>query len=143
MLGLDVNLLVVSPLSRAIQTATIAFGEKPPMRTVLSPLHSERVSADCDLGRPKSQLAADFPWIKAWEGFDELEDDWSPTFESDANWVRTRVPAFFAWLRQQPEQTIAVVGHGAYFNSLLGKHLRNCEVARLRPRATRNVPEAL
>ncbi|CAL1128790.1 unnamed protein product, partial [Cladocopium goreaui] len=35
------ELLVVSPLSRAIQTASAVFGELPMCRTVLTPLHSE------------------------------------------------------------------------------------------------------
>ena len=39
------TLVVVSPLSRAVQTAATIFGEKPSARTVLTPQHSERWSA--------------------------------------------------------------------------------------------------
>ena len=46
----DAELLVVSPLARAVQTAAAAFGQRPAMRTILTPLHSERWSANCDEG---------------------------------------------------------------------------------------------
>eukprot|EP00913_Durusdinium_trenchii_P011468 g10767.t1 len=50
----DCELLVVSPLSRALQTAAAAFGERPEgTRVVLSPLHSERWCSISDEGRSK------------------------------------------------------------------------------------------
>ena len=126
----DPELLVVSPLSRAVETAAAAFGEQPRCRTVLTPLHSERWSALCDQGRSKSELAELHPFVRSWEGFGQMPEDWTPTQSSDAEWQRTRVPAFVAWLKEQPESRIVVVGHGAYFAPLLGgKHLKNCEVA--------------
>ena len=45
------ELLIVSPLSRAVETAALAFGDQPKCRVVLSPLHSERWSGSCDEGR--------------------------------------------------------------------------------------------
>ena len=133
----SVDLLVVSPLSRAIQTAALAFGERPQpsrcRRVVLTPLHSERWTAPCDEGRPKSELAADFPFVRSWEGYGELPEAWWPNKATDADWVTRRVPAFLDWLDAQPGQRIVVVGHGAFFGvrALLGRHLRNCEVALL------------
>ena len=123
------GLLVVSPLSRAVQTASLALGQRPACRTVLTALHSERISTLCDYGRPKSQLAALFPFVADWSGFAELPEDWSPTRENDADWRERRLPAFVAWLREQPESHIVVVGHGAFFGALLGKQLQNCECA--------------
>ena len=107
------------------------FGERPNCRTVLSALHSERWSAPCDQGRPKSELAAQFPFVASWEGFDGLPEEWTPTQGSDADWERKRVPAFLAWLKEQPEARIVVVGHGAFYAALLGKHLRNCEIGEI------------
>jgi broad specificity phosphatase PhoE len=117
------ELLVVSPLSRAI----------------LSPLHSERWCGACDEGRPKEALARAFPFIRRWEGFDTLEEHWTPTKETDADWSTRRVQAFLAWLRAQPERRPVVIGHGAFFGAVLGRHLRNCEIAELTAGATRNV----
>ena len=134
-----VELLIVSPLSRAIQTAVLAFGETPKCRVILSPLHSERWDNECDEGRPKSELLKEFPFLERWSGFDDLAEHWTPTGDTDRDWVRRRVPAFLEFVRAQPEQRICVVGHGAFFASLLGRHLRNCEVATLTKGATRNV----
>ena len=135
----DAQLVVVSPLSRAIETAAIAFGggggasmdRAPPtagQRFCLCPLHSERWSNLCDQGRPKSELAHDFPFIREWEHFDALDELWTPTEETDRDWEARRLPAFVAWLRARPEAKIAVIGHGAYFQRLVGRHLHNCEV---------------
>ena len=112
----SVDLVVVSPLSRAIQTAALAFGEEPQLgavgseaqppsvkhrRILLTPLHTERWTAPCDEGRPKSELALDFPYIQAWEGFDALPERWWPTQATDADWADRRVPAFLRWLEDQ------------------------------------------
>jgi len=125
----DCELLVVSPLSRAVQTAAAAFGEHPGCRTVLTPLHTERCSSTSDQGRSKSDLVQRFPFIESWEGFAELEEEWTPDYSTDKTWRETRVPAFLEWLSEQPEKRIVVVGHGAFFSALLGRYLANCEVA--------------
>eukprot|EP00930_Biecheleria_cincta_P070343 TRINITY_DN57985_c0_g1_i1.p1 TRINITY_DN57985_c0_g1~~TRINITY_DN57985_c0_g1_i1.p1 ORF type:complete len:249 (+),score=51.00 TRINITY_DN57985_c0_g1_i1:29-748(+) len=131
----DCELLVVSPLSRAVQTAKEVFGERPNCSTVLTSLHSERWgSRGCDEGRPKSQLVASYPFVASWEGFDELAEHWTPTRSNDSRWREERVPAFRAWLAAQPEQRIVVIGHGAFFSALLGRHLGNCEIAALEER---------
>ncbi|CAK9025172.1 unnamed protein product [Durusdinium trenchii] len=91
----DCELLVVSPLSRALQTAAAAFGERPEgTRVVLSPLHSERWCSISDEGRSKSELLQLFPFIASWEGFAELPDDWTPRGDDTETWRSTRVPAF-------------------------------------------------
>ena len=129
------SLLVVSPLSRAIETAAAIFGERPACRACLCPLHSERCDggAACNTGSSKWTLAERFPYVRAWEGFDELDDNWSPTAESDAHerWRTERVPAFLGWLAQREEHKVVVIGHGAFFHDprLAGRMLANCEVA--------------
>ena len=141
----DCQLLVVSPLSRAVQTAVRALpwaaawradaihgAGEPRRRVVLTALHSERWSAKCDEGRPKSELAAALPCVCGWEGFPELSEHWTPTRGSDRDWQATRVPRFTAWLDTQPESRIVVVGHGRFFQECLrGQHLKNCEIAEL------------
>ncbi|CAE7235889.1 unnamed protein product, partial [Symbiodinium pilosum] len=125
----DCELLVVSPLSRAVQTAAAAFGEHPACRTVLTALHTERCCSVSDEGRCKSDLAGMFPFLETWEGFAELDENWTPKCSTDKAWRETRVPAFLEWLAAQPEKRIVVVGHGAFFSALLGRYLANCEVA--------------
>jgi len=127
------ELLVVSPLSRAVQTAVALFGERPRCRTVLTALHTERWSALCDEGRPKSELRKEFPFLDDWDGWEELTEEWWPDEHSDRHWEATRVPAFCDWLRAQSERhrKVVVIGHGAFFRVLAGQRLRNCEAVEI------------
>lgn len=125
----DAELVVVSPLARALQTAMEIFGEGPSKgHFVVSPLHSERNAARCDRGRPKTEIVADFPGIQAWEGFAELPENWMHPRSDAKKWRKERLPAFRAWLEARPEQHVVVVGHGEFFRGLCGKHMDNCEV---------------
>ena len=57
------DLIVVSPLTRAMQTATGGFdGVKCPW--AVQPLLRERMGAPCDSGRTKCELLRDFPKIQ-------------------------------------------------------------------------------
>ena len=130
----DAELVAVSPLSRAVQTALEAFdgGSCPAgTRFVLSPLHAECSFSRCDKGRPKSALAADFPQIASWEGFAELREDWMHPRSDRSNWRTKRLPAFREWLAAQPERRVVAVGHGEFFRGLCGRALDNCEVLEL------------
>jgi broad specificity phosphatase PhoE len=55
------QLLVVSPLTRALQTATLAFGQQPGCPVLVEPLWRERLYLSSDVGRPGQQLAQEFP----------------------------------------------------------------------------------
>lgn len=55
------QLLVVSPLTRALQTASLAFGEQPGCPVLVEPLWRERLYLSSDVGRPGQQLAQEFP----------------------------------------------------------------------------------
>jgi len=122
------ELLVVSPLQRAVQTAALIFGVQPVCRTVITAMHTERWSAKCDEGRPKAELLRDCPFVAEWEGWAELSKGiWWGTSVSDFAWEDERLPAFYDWLRAQPESKIVVVGHGGFFAPMAGKHLANCE----------------
>eukprot|EP00966_Prymnesium_polylepis_P008779 202348-Prymnesium_polylepis.1 len=137
---LQCELLVVSPLSRAVETAATIFGERPPCRTCLCALHSERLDdrAACNWGSPRSALSTRFPFVREWDGYEELPEEWWPSAEQDAHdrWRTERVPAFLAWLGEQPEARVVVVGHGAFLSDarLAGRMLANCEVAVMRGR---------
>jgi broad specificity phosphatase PhoE len=154
----DCELLVVSPLSRAIQTAVRALPwastwsstgaadaaggpSEGSRRVVLTALHSERYSAPCDGGQTKTALAEALPCLREWEGFAELAEDWSPTMENDHQWLQERVPRFKQWLAEQPELRVVVVGHGAFFKACLGEGMGNCEIAKFDP-ATAGKPKA-
>eukprot|EP00747_Dinoflagellata_sp_TGD_P168035 gnl/TRDRNA2_/TRDRNA2_193551_c0_seq1.p1 gnl/TRDRNA2_/TRDRNA2_193551_c0~~gnl/TRDRNA2_/TRDRNA2_193551_c0_seq1.p1 ORF type:complete len:258 (-),score=22.51 gnl/TRDRNA2_/TRDRNA2_193551_c0_seq1:214-987(-) len=123
------ELLVVSPLQRAVQTAVRIFSEQPTCRVVLTARHTERWAGPCDEGRPKADLLRDFPFLADWEGWRALSSGaWWGTEKSDRRWWKTRVPTFKQWLREQPERHVVVVGHGAFFQGMSGKYIKNCEV---------------
>jgi broad specificity phosphatase PhoE len=128
------DLIVTSPLTRAIQTTLGVFapylGRVP---VIVEALHRERLESSCDVGRPASALAAEFATL----AFDHLAEEWWPNgctadhrgirFEPDDRF-RRRVHTFRHWLASRPEQRIAVVGHGTFFYRLAGRDLANCEL---------------
>ncbi|MEO5374856.1 MAG: phosphoglycerate mutase family protein [Alphaproteobacteria bacterium] len=139
--ALEVDLVVTSPLTRAIQTALGAFADgRAPI--VVEPLLRESLESSCDVGRSPSVLAETFPMLR----FDHLVDPWwhtdgterretiqRPFSPEPQSAVMARIAAFRAWLRQRAEPTLAVVGHGTFFNLLTGVRLDNCEVLTLAP----------
>lgn len=128
------DVVVVSPLTRAIQTALAIFEEEVSCKTrfILLPLMTERWGAPCDEGRPPGALVADFPAIRGWTGFEDLAQNWWPTASTDTNWRSERVPVFRRWLERRPEKHIVCVGHGVLFKALVpDRNWSNCEVVEL------------
>lgn len=143
----DVDLVVASPLTRALQTATAAFdvAETP---AVALPLAAERCYLSSDVGTPRSELAARWPRFdfaddrERW-WYDEPRDDatdWRPpgayayAGEPDAAF-RARMRRLVAWLDARDEAAIAVVAHWGVFDALTGTSFANCEARRV-PLAT-------
>jgi broad specificity phosphatase PhoE len=137
--AVDPDLVITSPLIRALQTAEIVAGDRFPV--LVEPLVRERLSYCCDVGRTASELAAEFP---RWR-FDHVPERWwssSPggpgTFDAHNLIVeselafRRRVVAFRAWLAGRPERRIVVVGHAAFFSGLCGLRLGNGQLIELR-----------
>jgi broad specificity phosphatase PhoE len=128
--GLGAELILTSPLTRAIQTTLAAFGpDHAPIR--VEALHHERVEHSCDVGRSPADLARAFPGL----AFEHLDDPWwhsdrshpfAIVLEPEAV-LLARVETFRAWLNRRPERVIAVIGHGTFLNRLTGRVFRNCE----------------
>lgn len=128
---LEVELVVTSPLTRAIQTAVSLFGNEVPL--LITPIHRERLLNGCDVGRSPAALTADFPTLK----FDHLPECWwYDSTERDARGfsveplesLAERVEAFQAWLPSLPQRRVAIVGHGAFFRHLTGTMFDNCAI---------------
>lgn len=129
--GLEPDLVVVSPLTRAVETGLGLFHpEKAPI--IVSPLHRERLGNSCDVGRPPHELSLQFPVL----AFDHLDACWWHDGEKDHRGVAVepddvfiaRVAAFTRWLSARPEPRIAVVGHGTFLHRMTGRHFANCEI---------------
>ena len=146
-----VALLVASPLTRALDTATLAFADgavSPSKRSVVSALCAERLYLSSDVGRPAVALAAEFPafdfsdllllgesshpwWFVSEAG--AAHEEWRPegTYccSGEPQTVfEERLGRFKAWLSAQPESRVAVVAHWGVIHALTGRSLENCEV---------------
>lgn len=127
--SLGVELVVTSPLSRAVQTALLAF-EGLGIPLLVQPLAREWRYTYCDIGRSGAELAARFPGLD----FAHLEESWwyeggggaDGFVEEPAEHVGRRIQQLVGWLEARSERHIAVVGHGAFFEKMTGICLPNC-----------------
>lgn len=131
------ELVVTSPLTRALQTTAGLFSGHPSKPTLLvEVLHRECQESSCDVGRAASVLAKEFPDFRV----DHLPEIWWHAEDGDGaqgfpteprRLFDQRVAGFREWLRARPETTIAVVGHCTFFYHLTGRWLANCETMNL------------
>ena len=126
----EIELVVTSPLTRAIQTTLAGFDGHPAPRLV-EQLHREHQDSFCDIGRAPAALAADFPTLR----FDHLDDPWwhedpdhdAPFVRETLDALQQRVSAFADWLSDRPERVIAVVGHGTFLRTLTDVGFANAQ----------------
>jgi len=119
------DLIVVSPMMRALQTAFIMAGKTADTRWLISPMCSEHLSgATCDEGRPKSELLTAIPWISHLAGVHELEEEW---WKAPRDEEPLRVTAFLKFLESRGEQKIVVVSHGGFLEYVTGFYMQNAE----------------
>ena len=132
------DVIIVSPLTRALQTAIGIFGDHDvPMQ--VEALHREYLENSCDVGRHPRALSDDFPSLT----FDHLDEAWWYRESEDHNHVESpviaqepmdnffdRVEAFRASLLARPEDSVLVVGHATFFRHFSGGRMfANCELA--------------
>ena len=126
------DLIVVSPLTRTIETASAAFdGHATPKH--LCHLMCERATMPSDLGTPKAALLKKHPQIADWQGFEDLPEQFWPSrsLKSAEQEVAARVDEFKRWLLARPEACFALVGHSAFFQTFtaMDRKLQNCEAS--------------
>jgi len=132
------DVIIVSPLTRALQTATGIFGDHDvPMQ--VEALHREYLENSCDVGRHPRVLSDNFPSLT----FDHLAEAWWYRESEDHNHVESpvivkepmdnffdRVEAFRASLLARSEDSVLVIGHGTFFRHFSGGRVfANCELA--------------
>ena len=134
------EVVLASPLTRAIETAEGIFGGRVPIE--ITPLHREWQISSCDIGRSLGELTADFPHLDFSALGNPLGDPWwlheGPLCElgfppeTEAQ-LADRIADFKDMIAQRRELRIAVVGHGDGGSRLIGRHLENCEMAEWDP----------
>jgi len=134
------DLIVSSPLKRALLTAGIIFGGTASCcRWVVHPLASEQVSEADDIGSLKRDLMVEFPfwdWSLVCDGFwwyiphqyksvcQSLIDHQSlfrvHAWEESEDDLEIRIGQFLDWLQDQPAEKIIVFTHGDYIDKIVG-----------------------
>lgn len=118
------ELVVVSPLTRALQTAYLISGKDTAKQSwIVTPMCSEKLSgATCDEGIPPAMLKERLPWIMELQSVADLHESWWTEPRQDEE---IRVADFLGFLQGRPEKKIVVVSHGAFLEYIVGYHLEN------------------
>jgi broad specificity phosphatase PhoE len=115
---LNPQLVVVSPLLRAIQTAKITFGTHD--RSEIPWIAHEGCREElgvlvCNQRRPLSQIQADYPQLQFHGDISEEDTLWDPHQRESGRSKSDRIYQFLVdFVFQRPEQELAVVGHSAW-----------------------------
>lgn len=144
----SVELVVASPLTRTLQTASGAFGgeivvngeaQKPLMIEAVGKSPHKAVSTagappflalelcreqfglhPCDKRNPLRQIRTLFPGVD-FSGVESEEDVlWKADVRETDDEVRARARAFVQWLLKRKEKELAVVSHGSFLYLLMG-----------------------
>ncbi len=132
---LGIEQVICSPLTRAVQTALRIFEGTTPISVEAH--HREMVCNSCDVGRHPEILALEFPTLQ----FDHLEPHWWHLGPENEHGVphepveifHERVRTFAPILEASTTRPLAIVGHGLFFEAMLGRMLNNCEIAQYSP----------
>ncbi|GAM24496.1 hypothetical protein SAMD00019534_076710, partial [Acytostelium subglobosum LB1] len=146
----DIELVVSSPLSRALDTTRRGFSKaikERALKVEVITLHSEYVQTSDDTGRERSIVQKEFPDFdlshiqeRWWYLPEELKHDMSIDtqeyfktigYKENLDQLQARMDEFKAWLMARQENTIAVVGHSEFFYYLMEKKLpyfKNCQI---------------
>lgn len=133
-LALAPDVVITSPLTRAIQTAVGLYGGSG-VPIEVTHLHAERLTNTDDIGSPPAELARRFAELR----FDHLPERWWYDGPLDDLGVpvepgrhfHPRVAAWVDMLHTRPEERVVVVGHSTFFERVLGRWLQNCEIVAL------------
>jgi broad specificity phosphatase PhoE len=118
----NIELIIVSPLTRTLDTANIIFDNHPAPIIALDCLKEHPQSHHiCNRMSDKDCLIAKFPRID-FSNISQEDLDWSDNIKSshiESILIEKRINILKEWLRNREEKTIAVVGHNSYFNMIL------------------------
>jgi len=118
-----VDVVLVSPLTRTLETATLMFPPAAhPLPFVAVELCREAHGGHpCDQRRPVSVVRRDFPHVD-FGGVGTDADTWhDPDRRETVREVAVRCDKFLALLRARPERNLVVVSHGVFLETLLNR----------------------
>ncbi|HEY8016339.1 MAG TPA: histidine phosphatase family protein [Dongiaceae bacterium] len=124
-----VERLIASPYTRALETAEIVAGELGlPIEVHL--LVREHCLFHCDIGSPRSTLAARWPGLD----FAHLEERWWPNLDETEEGLSARAQAFRRAMAGDPLwPRTAIVSHWGFIRALTGLRVPNGHLLRFDP----------
>jgi broad specificity phosphatase PhoE len=125
--GAGISRIVVSPYTRALQTAApVARALGVPV--TVTPVIRERYHFSCDIGSPRSALAAAWPE----HDFSAIDEVWWPEATESPESTTARAAAFRAEMRAALDwRETLVVSHWAFLLTFSGESLENGAWTRL------------
>ena len=134
----SVELIVCSPLSRAIHTMQLAFPNiKCPV--IITPLARERGDKTCDIGIPLSEIRQKNPQYDYFHFENEYWWNCDPNSpfeflkESKESLVQ-RQKELVDFLKTRQEKVVVIISHGQFIKTLVGKkmQIKNCGIKKIR-----------
>ncbi|MFQ5773808.1 MAG: histidine phosphatase family protein [Kiloniellaceae bacterium] len=125
----DVRRILASPYTRTLHTAEI-LAERLGLSVAIEPLVRERAFFVCDIGSPRSDLAARWPAFD----FGDLPERWWPEPEEAEHQLLARCAAFRAVMAATADWPhVVVVSHWGFIRGLTGQAVGNGAVLPFRP----------
>jgi len=126
----DVRRIIASPYTRALQTA-LPVARRLGLPVQVTPIVRERYAFTCDVGRPASLVAREFPDV----ALDHVEEVWWPSTDEPEHSVLHRAATFRADIaaREDWAHTL-VVSHWGFILACTGRSLGNGEWIETDPR---------
>ena len=117
-----VELILVSPLTRTLETASLVFKDYDiPMIAIDELMEYPQAEEICNLRDEKNVLMERFPKID----FNNLAEDpriyWNDQFipENEIKLLNDRIEKFKKYVRTRSEKTIAVVSHSSFLGQMM------------------------
>lgn len=127
----DIRRIVVSPYTRALQTA-LPIAKRLGLGLTITPTVRERYAFSCDVGRPVTELAMEFPALQ----FSHIDEVWWPAQEEPAEQVQGRAALFRAEMCALDDWAhTLVVSHWGFILAMTGKSVMNGQWLRCDPTA--------
>ncbi len=119
--GEDIRRIIVSPYTRALQTAA-PVARRLGVPVTVTPTVRERYAFSCDIGSPCAELRLQWPDLD----LSHIEEVWWPAVEEPADQIIARANLFRAELAALPDwQHVLVVSHWGFILSLTGQSVMN------------------
>ena len=114
---ISMDVVIVSPLKRTIQTAISIFNVEKDYILADEKIR-EIVDCPCDLRRNTDIIKNEFPFID----FSEIDSIEKYSLKEAATSYNKRIDEFYFWLKNQKFKNIAIVTHGVFLLKFLEKY---------------------